>query len=148
MTPARLTLASQTYADRVIDVRQENLAQEVKGVTEGRGADAVIVAVSSASAAESGLSALRRGGAFNMFAGTSEGTGMSLDLKKLHYDEWRLTGSFGAAPTHLQKAIDLLSAGSVDVAPLITGRFPFERSLDAVDHMMGLIGMKAVVLFE
>jgi L-iditol 2-dehydrogenase len=148
LTPARLELAAAHYADVTIHVGQEDLTQKVRSLTDGRGADVVLVAVSSPEAALSGLSALRRGGAFNAFAGTPTGTNMPLDLHGLHYDEWRLTGSFGVAPQHLQRALDLLSSGQVDVGPLITGRFPFAEAPVAVEHMARQIGMKAVVMFE
>lgn len=148
LTPARLHLAAAHYADVVVHVGQENLSRKVKELTAGRGADVVLVAVPSADAALSGLGALRRGGAFNAFAGTAEGTTLPLDLRRLHYDEWRLTGSFGVAPRHLQRALGLLSSGQVDVSPLITGRFPFAEAPAAIDHMARQVGMKAVVTFE
>jgi L-iditol 2-dehydrogenase len=148
LTPKRLQLAAAHYADVVVHVGEENLAQRVKGLTDGRGADVVLAAVPSAEAALSGLGALRRGGAFNAFAGTAEGTTLPLDLRRLHYDEWRLTGSFGVAPHHLQQALGLLSNGQVDVTPLISGRFAFADAPAAVEHMARQVGMKAVVVFE
>ena len=148
LTPRRLELAAAHYADVIVHVEQENLAQRVKGLTDGRGADVVLAAVPSAEATLSGLGALRRGGAFNAFAGTAEGTTLPLDLRRLHYDEWRITGSFGVAPHHLRKALELLSSGHVDVSPLITGRFPFADAPLAVEHMAKQVGMKAVVMFE
>jgi L-iditol 2-dehydrogenase len=148
MTPARLELARRFYADQVFDVRSQGLGQQVRALTSGRGADVVLVAVSSASAAESSLGALRRGGRLNMFAGTSEGTSVPLDLRRLHYDEWTLTGSFGAAPQHLKRALELITSGQVDVSPLITGRYPFDQATEAIEHMASLAGMKAVVAFE
>ncbi len=148
LTPARLQLAAAHYADVVVHVGQEDLAHRVRELTAGRGADVVMAAVPSADAALSGLGALRRGGAFNAFAGTAEGTTLPLDLRRLHYDEWRLTGSFGVAPDHLQRALHLLSSGQVDVGPLITGRFPFSQAPAALEHMARQVGMKAVVTFE
>lgn len=148
LTPARLEVASRHYAERVLDVRSQDLTREIKALTSGRGADVVLVAVSSTDAAENGLRALRRGGRFNMFAGTPEGTHLPLDLHRLHYDELILTGSFGAAPSHLKHALDLIASGKVDLSPLITGRYPFDRALDALDHMATQAGLKAVVLFE
>lgn len=83
-----------------------------------------------------------------MFAGTSEGTSLLVDLRRLHYDELTLTGSFGAAPAHLKRALDLIATNHVNVAPLITGRFPFDQALEAIEHMATQTGMKAVVVFE
>jgi len=56
--------------------------------------------------------------------------------------------SFGVAPAHLKRALDLLSRGQVNVAPLITGRFAFAQAPAAIERMAKMVGMKAVVLFE
>jgi len=148
LTPARLSLAAEHYADATIDVAQENLSARVKELTDGRGADVVLVAVSSVDAVANGLSALRPGGALNVFAGMPEGSSLSVDLRRLHYQQWRLTGSFGAAPQHLRQALHFLCCGQVNVVPLITGRFPFAEAPSAVEHAARQMGMKAVVLFE
>lgn len=148
LTPRRLSVAAERYADTVVNVAQEDLAQRVKSVTEGRGADVVIAAVSSPDAVITGLNALRRGGILNAFAGVEGATMVPVDLRRLHYDELRITGSFGAAPQHLGQALHLLSCGQVNVAPLITGRFSFEDTPAAVEHAASQVGMKAVVVFE
>jgi L-iditol 2-dehydrogenase len=148
LTPHRLKVAAQHYADAVINVAEQDLASQVKSMTEGRGADVVLAAVSSPDAVTSGLSALRRGGILNAFAGVANETTVPLDLRRLHYDELRITGSFGAAPQHLRQALYLLSRGQVYAAPLVTGRFSFEDTPIAIEHSASQIGMKAVVVFE
>lgn len=147
LTEGRLRVALE-FADMVVDVSKEDVSQRVRAVTGGRGADVVIVAVPRVEAVLDGLRALRRGGVLNMSAGTPEGTTVPLDLRRLHYDEWRITGSFGVAPARLRQALSLLSEKRVNVAPLITGRFPFAQAAEAVEQMAEMVGMKAVVLFE
>lgn len=148
LTPHRLAVAKRYYADAVVNVAEADLGSVVAGLTAGRGADVVIVAVSSAQAVESGLRALRAGGVLNVFAGVPEGTTLPLDLRRLHYEQLHLTGSFGVGPTHMAQALRLLSNGQVNGAPLITGRFPFERTPEAVAYAAGQVGLKAVVIFE
>jgi len=146
LTPARLQLATH-YADVAIHVGKEDLEARVRALTSGRGADVVLVAVSSPEAVANGLRSLRPGGVLNVFAGVPEGTMLPLDLRRLHYEQIRLTGSFGLAPGHLCRALDLLANGRIDVAPLITGRFPFSQVQAAVDYASQQAGMKAVVSF-
>lgn len=148
MTPHRLMVAQEHYADAVVNVKEEELAGCVAHLTEGRGADVVIVAVSSAEAVENGLTALRAGAVLNVFAGVPEGTILPLNLRRLHYEQLHLTGSFGVGLAHMARALRLLLDGQVNVAPLIAGRFPFERTPEAVAYAAGQIGLKAVVVFE
>jgi L-iditol 2-dehydrogenase len=148
ITPARLAVARQHYADAVIDVSGTEMGPFVREWTEGRGADVVIVAVSSAEAVENGLKGLRPGGVLNAFAGVPEGTTIRLDLRRLHYDQWHLTGSFGVAPVHIQKAVQLLAHAQLDAAPLVTGTFAFEDTARAIAYSMNHEGLKAVVLFD
>jgi len=148
MTAHRLAVAREHYADAVVNVSDEDLRQRVADLTDGRGADVVIVAVSSAEAIESGLTALRPGGVLNAFAGVPQGTTVTLDLRQLHYQQIHITGSFGVGPEHVKQALRLLSEEQVDARPLITGVFPFERADEAVAHAAEQAGLKAVVVFE
>ena len=147
LTPHRLAVAQEHYADAVIHVGEEDLHERVAALTGGRGADAVLVAVSGAEAVEAGLSTLRRGGVLNIFAGVPEGTTISLDLRQVHYGQIRITGSFGVGPYHVAQALRLLASGRVDVAPVVTATFPFGKALEAVAYSMNRVGLKAVVTF-
>jgi L-iditol 2-dehydrogenase len=148
MTPHRLEIAARHYADATVDVRTDDLQKAASHLTQGRGADVVIVAVSSERAVETGLAVLRPGGVLNAFAGVPKGTTILLDLHGLHYKQWHLTGSFGTGPGHMQKALTLLAGGQVDAGPLVTATFAFDRTDEAIRHAMEFRGLKAVVLFD
>ncbi len=147
LTPHRLTVAREHYADVAVSVEEEDLRERVARLTGGRGADVVFVAVSSAEAVETGWGALRRGGMLNVFAGVPEGTTIPLDLRQVHYGQIHITGSFGVGPAHLARALRLLADGRVDVAPLVTATFAFEDAPKAVAYAMDRTGLKAVVTF-
>jgi len=148
LTPRRLAVAQEHYADAIVDVASEDLRERVTALTGGRGADVVIVAVSSAEVVESGLAALRPGGVLNAFAGVPKGSTLQLDLRQLHYQQIHLTGSFGVGPYHVAQALRLLAGGRVDLAPLVTATFSFDETPGAVAYAMSLAGLKAVVVFE
>jgi L-iditol 2-dehydrogenase len=147
LTPHRLAVAEAHYADAVIRVGQEDVKGRVAEATGGRGADVVLVAVSGGDAVEVGLSALRRGGVLNVFAGVPEGTAIPLDLRQVHYGQIRITGSFGVGPAHVARALQLLASGRVSAAPIVTASFPFEEAPRALDYAMRRDGLKAVVTF-
>ena len=148
LTPHRLATARKHYADVVLDAGTGDVRRPISDLTEGRGADVVIVAVSSAEAVETGLAALRPGGILNAFAGVPEGTTVTLNLRQLHYQQIHLTGSFGAGPGHVAQAVRLLASGQVDAAPLVTATFPFEGTSEAVTYATDQKGLKAIVVFE
>jgi len=147
MTSHRLAVAEGKFADVVIDVSRSELRSSVDRHTQDRGADVVFVVVPSGEALASGIQGVRAGGAVNAFAGVPPGTTVELDLRKLHYEQYHLTGSFGVGPAHMAKALRFLESGRIDVSPIITARFSFEEASDAVAYAAKRTGLKAVVLF-
>lgn len=146
MMAHRLAVAEREYAHSVIDVGKQALVPEVQQLTEGRGADVVIVAVPSGEALESGLEAVRPGGTVNAFAGVPNGTTVLLDVRRLHYEQIHLTGSFGVGPSHLAEALGLLHSGKVKGSPVITARFAFEEAGEAISYAAQRVGLKPVVV--
>jgi len=147
LSPHRLAAAAR-WADAVIDVGATDLRSAVQALTDGRGADVVMVVVSDGPVLESGLTAVRPGGTLNAFAGVSKGTTLALDVRRLHYEQIYLTGSFGVGPEHMARALHLIATGRVDAPALITARFPFAQTADAVAYAADRVGLKAVVIFD
>ncbi len=148
MTPHRLRVAKQHYADAIINVGEQDLATAAQSYTGGRGADVVIAAVSSGEALASAVRAVRPGGPINSFAGVPHGTVLNLDVRELHYKQLHLTGSFGIAPVNAEKAIHLIHTGRIAWEPILTARFPFEKTAEAIQYAAQRTGLKPVVIFE
>ena len=147
LTPHRLAVIDQHYADAVIDVSQSDLISEVGKHTAGRGADIVMSAVSSSEALYSAIECVRPGGRVNAFAGVEDGTIIPIDLKKLHYQQYFITGSFGVGPEHLYKALDMFASGQVNASPVISAHFPFAQAVEAIAYARDRVGLKAMVTF-
>lgn len=70
---------------------------------------------------------------------------LTLDASAIVVNELTLIGSrCGPFP----KALALLSAGAVEVVPLVTARYPLERALDAFDHAQRPGTLKILLLSE
>lgn len=143
----RLAVAKLHYADRVVDITCEDLAKAVADCTDRRGVDVVLATVSSGEALVSGIASVRSGGWVNAFAGVPEGTRIELDVRRLHYQQYHLTGSSGVAPEHMAKALDLLQSKEVDYSKIISERFSFTHTGEAVAYVENRVGLKAVVTF-
>jgi L-iditol 2-dehydrogenase len=148
MTDHRLACAQKYYADVVVDVTREDLKAIVAEQTGMRGADVVLVAVSSGEALATGLASVRPGGTVNSFAGVPDGTKIELDVRKVHYQQYYLTGSSGTTPGFMAKALALLGSSRVDFSKVITASYPFPQVGEAVAYVERQLGLKSMVLFS
>jgi threonine dehydrogenase-like Zn-dependent dehydrogenase len=148
MTGHRLESAQKYFADVVVDITREDLGKIIGNHTDGRGADVVMVAVSSANALITGLDNVRPGGMVNSFAGVPEGTNIELDVRKLHYHQFYLTGSSGTTPEFMAKALSLMETSNVEFSKVVTARYPFSQAAKAVDYADQQTGLKSTVYFS
>jgi L-iditol 2-dehydrogenase len=92
--------------------------EELKSLNDGRLAETVIVCASSQRAIEDALSAIDRKGKILFFAVPES----EIKIPSLRFwrDEITLLSSYGAAPQDLQKALELIENGKVNVRGMIT----------------------------
>ncbi len=146
MTPHRLEYAARV-ADVVVDVAgdDEKLERQVRARWP-EGPTAVMVSVASVAAAEQAIALVAKGGTVNVFAGMPKGETLALDLKRVHYDEVRVLGTFGYGPADFRRALDLLSASGGALAGLITHRVPLQDVEAALQAASRQVGVKTVVV--
>jgi L-iditol 2-dehydrogenase len=68
----------------------------------------VLEAVGQPATWELAFSLVRQGGTVNFFGGCPQGTAVSLDTGRIHYEALRLLGSFHHTPRAIRAALDLL----------------------------------------
>lgn len=128
--PERRALASALGASVVLDVGGD-VAAEVRGLTEGRGADAALVAAVGAQATAQALAATRAGGRIMSFAATSPGETAEVDLGVLTTSEKDILTSYSASIDLQDKAAQLVFAREVRVRELVSHRLPIDRAQEA-----------------
>ena len=143
---ARLEVAKALGAHDVIDASAENAVERVKELTEGRGADAVIVAVGAEEPSRQALQMAAINGRVNFFAGAYPDTSFPFGTNLVHYRQMVVTGSHDFTPHHFSTALKLISHGIVDVERLISHRFELEGVKDAFETAAGRGGLKSMVL--
>ncbi len=136
---ARLRYAERFGADHLINSSQEDPVERVKELTDGEGADAVIVSIGNALATTQGLEMAGKFGRVVLFGGAPHGTTVTFDPNIIHYGEIALVGSswIGLPPRQNVKlyneALDLMASKQVPVGELITHRFPLDKILEAFE---------------
>ncbi len=133
--PERLaTAAALVGPDAVFDAADADPVGQVMRLTGGRGADLVVVCAASGHAQEQAVRMAARRGRVSLFAGLPDGSpAVRLDTNLIHYRELRLAGAAGASPDQNEQALELIGAGKVGVADLITHRFPLAEIGTALD---------------
>jgi len=131
----RLAAAAAIVApDATVDSSHVDPVDEVLKLTDGRGADVVIVAAASGKAQEQGLQMAARQGRISFFGGLpKDNPVIACDSNLVHYRELTIVGANGSSPAHNRQALRLIASGAVPVADLITHRLPLDRALEAFD---------------
>lgn len=131
-TDARREQALALGADRVVDPLNEDLQAVVLAESDGRGADVIIVAAPSKTAQESALEIAAIGGRINFFGGLPKHDPIiNLNANTVHYKELVVTGTTACSTYDCLRAADIVNSGRLDLAPLITSRFPLQEAVAA-----------------
>lgn len=142
----RLAHARRFGADLCLNPERDDLASQVLAVTNGLGADAVVVTTGSAQAAATSLALARRQGVVSLFGGFPPDTTISLDVNAVHYGELVLTGSQNATSDQYRRALQLLTR-LPQAEEINTHPFEISESPKAYSSRLGMDGLKSLVVF-
>ena len=122
----RAAFALEMGADAVIDQAHDSFPQKVKALTGGRGADAVLCAVSVGAVVEQAVEAVAKGGRVHVYASIHpRGTKILVDPNLFHSKEIVLTGTMSQNKQDMRKAVDMIAKQAIDLRPLVSRTFPF-----------------------
>jgi L-iditol 2-dehydrogenase len=123
----RLETSRRLGASAALDSTRTDVVAEVRGLTEGRGADVALLAAAGGAPFRQAVDATRPGGAIVPFAATSPGENVDLDLGSLSAGEKDILSSYSASVDVQDLAAQLVFGREVRVAELVTHRFPLEQ---------------------
>jgi L-iditol 2-dehydrogenase len=130
--PERLKIGSSFELDLTIDASRANVVERVRELTQGRGADAVILAVGGNSLIRTAMDAARPGGRILLFAQTQHGEAV-IDPAAICVDEKTLVGSYSASVDLQDESVRFVMNREMDLERLISHRFPLSQSTEALD---------------
>lgn len=130
--PERLKIGSSFGLDLTIEASRANVVERVRELTQGRGADAVILAVGGNSLIRTAMDAARPGGRILLFAQTQHGEAV-IDPAAICVDEKTLVGSYSASIDLQDESVRFVMNREMDLEGLISHRFPLAESTEALD---------------
>jgi len=131
--PERRAKSLSLGAVESFDPSGGKLVQEVKARTDGRGADAVLVAVAHPSVVGEALAAARPGGRVLLFAANDPVTKIEFPASEIGIDEKEILGSYSAAVDIQDSAADLVLNKKLPVMEIVTHRFPLDKIQEGLD---------------
>jgi L-iditol 2-dehydrogenase len=132
--PERHAVAATFGLDSPIDASRENVVDIVRAASEGRGADAVILAAAGNGLIRTTMDAARPGGRVLLFAQTQRGEAI-IDPAAVCVDEKTLMGSYSASVEIQEEALRIVFEGyskGYDMTRLISHRFPLSEAIAAI----------------
>ena len=129
--PERLTISKSFGLENGIDASRADTVKTVREQTEGRGADAAILAVGGNGLIRTAMDAVRPGGRVLLFAQTVRGEA-TIDPAAICVDEKRLLGSYSASVELQEDSVRFVMGREMNLEGLISHRFSLSDSVEAL----------------
>ncbi len=123
----RLDAALRFGADDAIHA-SENVSRRVRELNENRLADCVIICTGAMPAINQALQSVDSGGTILFFAVPEPGINVSVPITDFWRNEIKIMTSYGASPSDLAIAIELIKAQRVNVKDMITHRLSLSEA--------------------
>jgi L-iditol 2-dehydrogenase len=142
LLPARSELGKRLGAEAA--GTPEAIESLVRELSDGRGADQIVITGGGTAVLPWAMSVVRDGGSIQYFAGGAGDT-LPLPLEVLYKRELTLTTTYSSSPADLAAAFALIVAGDISTEPLVSHRLPLDRLDEGVALMRRQAALKVFV---
>ena len=143
---ARLDQARDFGFNLLINPDSQDLQQAVLQFTDQIGADVVIVAAPAKEPQEQALDLVRKRGTVCLFASLpANNSKLSLDSRKIHYNEITIVGSSDSTPAHVRSAVEMISDGQIPTEKIATHILSLDDIFKAFDLMQSGEALRVVL---
>jgi L-iditol 2-dehydrogenase len=125
-------------------VEPDDAAQAVADATGGRGAAVVVEAIGKEATFAQAIELTGAGGTVVLF-GTATGGDAGLPYYQLYFKELTIQNPRAATKSDYQRAIDLVAAGAIDAAPLVSQRFALAEGNAALEAVANASTLKVLM---
>ena len=143
---ARCELVRGFGVDAAICSLDEDPVERVRELTDGHGADRVLVCAPDRAAQEQSVQLACKGGVLSLFASLPRGASeITFDSRILHYGQIGVVGCSDSRAEHAVEALHLLGSGAVDARKIITHHVSLDRIVDGIEIIKQKVGLKVLV---
>jgi len=130
---SKLEMAKENGAQHTVNSGAGDFVEQVRSITGGKGADAVVVFRPHAEVIEPAIKCVKNGGVVVMVAYIDLGKTINLDQRFIQGMEVRLMGARGNTRQELAEVVRLVAMKQL--RPLIAGKFPLEQANKALTKL-------------
>lgn len=141
---ARREIGLKVGATYAIDPLAEDPLAQIQKLTGRKGVDVAIECVGKTFATKQAFDIADRGARLLLFSVPSLDAKFEMPMFDVFNKELKIYGSFVNPDSH-QEAVDLINAGRIQTAPIITHRFPIEQLEEAIHMQMSAESIKVLV---
>jgi L-iditol 2-dehydrogenase len=134
----RLSVGARLGADHVINVKKENLAQRMRELTGGKGADSVLECAGGPTSMQEALESVKRGGRIGIVAWYAGPVTMDMNLAVR--SNVRIYAARGEGGMNSGRSLALMSQGKIVADPIITHHFKLDEVHDAFRTYIDRVG--------
>ncbi|MGM9521907.1 MAG: zinc-dependent alcohol dehydrogenase family protein [Oscillospiraceae bacterium] len=134
-------------ADYAVDPTAAPLGEQIEKLIGIAGTDVVIECVGLPIAVKQAFEVAKRGTTLLLFSVPQHGSTFELPLTDIFQKELKIVGSM-INPDTTSRAVELINSGRIDLAPIITHRYPVEGLVDALHKQMSADSIKVLVVPE
>jgi 2-desacetyl-2-hydroxyethyl bacteriochlorophyllide A dehydrogenase len=142
-----LDRAKKAGADEVIHPRKENPVEKIKELTGGMGVDLAVEFAGLKETIEKAVKSTRVGGR-TVVVGLGPDEVNLPPPTQIVRSELSFLGSYGSTTFEIQKVVDLVSSGKLDLSDSITEKFPLEQVNQGLNHLHEKIGNPIRIVVE
>jgi threonine dehydrogenase-like Zn-dependent dehydrogenase len=132
LSSERLEKGRLLGADELVDASRSDPVARVKELTNGKGADVVVVAVGLESANEQALKMIAPYGRILLFASAHPAKPMLIDPNDIHRHEYQVLGAVSKTQEDAVISSRMLAYGLIDPSPLIESVKPMSEIVSAM----------------
>lgn len=140
----RVSLAKRMGAEIAFNPTVEGERERALGEFS-EGPELVVLATGSSAAFEDGMRSVARGGTVLLFGAPRKDAVARLEMARFFLNGTRLVTSYASSERETSAALAILAQRRIEVADMITHRFPLERTADAFEVASQQQCMKALV---
>ncbi len=148
---SKLAAAKSFGATHAIDANSADPAEQVRALTEGRGADYVFVTVGAKPAFDQSFGLLASAGTMVVVGMPASGVTTEFETETLAFQNQRILGSkMGSSriQVDIPWLVSLYQQGRLKLDELITGRYPLEDINEAIESTKSGEALRNVIVFD
>jgi len=142
-----LSKKAESCGTKLICVTADKLPETVRQVSNGKGADDIILSVGVNQVQQDALELLSAGGVANLFGGLPKGKHiLELDALAVHYQEIKVVGSSGGDPSDMAATLKAIVNNDIDPGNYVAAVGSLDNAIDVLKMIAdGKIDGKAIL---